>query len=142
MRAGVRHLLLDVAIELGALRVGRVAGIDQPGIGGDAADQFLQRLVFAQRLRRAGRPRPVAASAASLPFQRLSNAAASRAARSMSRLQLGRIHAGIEVGEVPFRQVAKRRRAAVPDAAAAGLPLRESSASRSPSEFQKGPRQV
>ena len=49
MRAGVRHLLLDVAIELGALRVRRVAGIDQPGIGRDAADQFLQLLEIAKR---------------------------------------------------------------------------------------------
>ncbi len=48
MRAGVRHLLLDVAVEFRALRVGRVAGIDQPRIGGDAADQFLQRLEVAQ----------------------------------------------------------------------------------------------
>jgi len=45
MRARVRHLLLDVAVELGALRIAGIAGIDEAGIGHDAADQFLQRLV-------------------------------------------------------------------------------------------------
>ena len=79
MRAGVGHLLLHVAVELGALRIGRVAGIDEAGIGDDAADQFFERLVVAQRLRRARPPAPLAASAASLPFQRVSKAAASLA---------------------------------------------------------------
>ena len=58
MRAGVRHLLLDVAVKLGALRVGRVAGIDERGIGDDAADQLFQRLVFAQALAEPGRRCP------------------------------------------------------------------------------------
>ncbi len=40
-----RHLLLRIAIELGALRVGRVAGIDKAGIGHDLADEIIQRLI-------------------------------------------------------------------------------------------------
>ena len=41
MRAGIGHLLLHVAVELGALRIGRVAGVDQGGVGNDAADQLV-----------------------------------------------------------------------------------------------------
>ena len=107
MRAGVRHLLLDVAIELGALRVRGVAGIDQPGIGRDAADQLLQRLEIAQ----------CGAELAGRAFFRFGRQRALPAALERLRiapgaldvgLQLRRGHAGIEVGEVPFRQVAER----------------------------------
>ena len=54
MRAGVGHLFLDVAVELGALRIGRVAGVDECRIGNDAADQFLERFIFAKALSKAG----------------------------------------------------------------------------------------
>ena len=111
MRAGVGHLLLDVAIELGALRVGRVAGIDEAGIGDDAADQLLQRLVFAKALAKPGLAALGGLSRASLPFQRVSKATESAAACSRSRVSSGASMARIKIGEVPFRQIAERGRA-------------------------------
>ena len=42
---GRRQALLRVAVELGALRVGGVAGIDEPGKGDDPAERILERLV-------------------------------------------------------------------------------------------------
>ncbi len=44
--AGVGHLFLNVAIELGAFRIGCIARINKTGIGDDLADQFIQRLEF------------------------------------------------------------------------------------------------
>ena len=46
---GRRQALLRVAVEFRALGVGRVARIDEPGIGDDAAEPILQRLVAANR---------------------------------------------------------------------------------------------
>ena len=110
MRAGVGHLLLDVAIELGALRVRRVAGIDEAGIGGDAADQFLQRLEVAQRF-----AEPAGLAPLGFGGERALPAAFERhgVARRLVQigLQFGRVDAGIEVGQIPFRQIAKCRRA-------------------------------
>ena len=50
-----RQLLLHVAVELGALRIGGVARIDEAGIGGDAAKQILDRLIFGDGAGRARR---------------------------------------------------------------------------------------
>lgn len=110
MRAGIGHLLLDVAIELGALRIGGVAGIDQAGIGDDAADQFLQRLVGDQRLAQlAGAAAPGLGGERSLP----AGLEGDRIGGGFGDvpLQFRRFHAGIEVGKVPFRQIAKLGRA-------------------------------
>ena len=110
MRAGVGHLLLDVAVELGALRVRRVAGIDQAGIGSDAADQFLQRLEVAQRL-----AQPAGLAQLGFRGERALPAAFERRGVARRLVQIGlqfrRVDAGIEIGQIPFRQIAKRRRA-------------------------------
>nr|WP_245499064.1 hypothetical protein [Mesorhizobium sp. M7A.F.Ca.AU.002.06.1.1] len=110
VRAGVGHLLLDVAIELGALGIGGVSGINQSRIGDDAADQFLQRLVGDKRL-----AQPAGAAALGFGGQRTLPAAleTGRIGGGLGdvALQLRRVHAGIEVGKVPFRQVAQLGRA-------------------------------
>ena len=123
MRAGVGHFLLDVAVELGALRVRRVAGIDETGIGSDAADQFLQRLEVAQ-----GFAKPTGFAPFGFRRERALPAAFERCgvARRLVQisLQFGRVDAGIEVGQIPFRQIAKCRRA-LSGRRCAGFLLRE-----------------
>ena len=61
--------------------------------------------------RRAGRPRPSRLRPRACPSSGSRTRPRRAPACSRSRLQLRRVHAGIEVGEVPFRQVAERRRA-------------------------------
>ena len=89
MRAGVGHLLLDVAIELGALRIGRVAGIDQAGIGDDAADQFLERLIGREAPRPACRRCRARPRRPACPSSGSRRRCASAAALAMSRFSSG-----------------------------------------------------
>src|ERR1700691_771596 len=51
MRRGGGDLLLRVAEELGARRMGGVAVIDEPGVGGDSPEQAFDRLVARNGLR-------------------------------------------------------------------------------------------
>ena len=103
VRAGVRQLLLHVAIELGAGRIRGVAGIEQACIGADASHHVLKRLVFTH-----GRTESAAGTLASflgeLAFPALlEGIGIGRDLREVA-LELGRIHGGIEVRQVPFRQ--------------------------------------
>ena len=68
MRRGGGDAVLHVAIELGARRIDRIAGMDEPRIGDQPADEIVERLVALDR-RRERRPglRP-SARAASLPL--------------------------------------------------------------------------
>ena len=50
MQRGGGDALLHVAVELGAQRIGGVAGIEQRGIGDQPAELVLQRLVALDRL--------------------------------------------------------------------------------------------
>ena len=101
MRARVGHLLLHVAVELDAARVGSVAGIEEAGIGGDAADQFLQRLVLTHGLAETafGQPGGLVGEPA-LPTALESDRVL--AGPGDVALQFRRLHAGIEVAEIPF----------------------------------------
>ena len=45
MRGGGREAFLHVAIEFGARGIERVAGMDEPGIGGEPAEQIVEPLV-------------------------------------------------------------------------------------------------
>ncbi len=115
MRAGVGQLLLHVAIQLGALRIGRVARIDEAGIGHDAAHQLFQRLVFAQ-----GQAQLAVGLAGGLGRQPCPSSASRTAIARVRRLgqvalQFGRIDARIEVGQIPFGQVAERSLRRLPD---------------------------
>ena len=49
MRGGRRHPLLHVAVEFGARRIERVAGMNEPGIGAEPPHQIVDRLVAAHR---------------------------------------------------------------------------------------------
>ena len=50
MRGGRGHALLHVAVKLGARRIDRVAGMDEPGIGTEPAHEIVDRLVAPHRL--------------------------------------------------------------------------------------------
>src|SRR5437879_5372724 len=50
MQRGGGNLFLDVAIEFRARRIDRVAGMHEPRIGDDAAEQIVERLVALDRL--------------------------------------------------------------------------------------------
>ena len=104
------QLVLRVAVELGALRIGRVAGIDQTGIGADPAEQVAQALIALHcgcqcraAVWRCGEFRELAAIAAS---QRL------RIEKTPLQiaLELRRFDPGIKMGQVPFREIAGRIR--------------------------------
>ena len=110
MRAGVGHLFLDVAVELGALRIGRVAGVDECRIGNDAADQFLERFIFAKALSEAGRC-ALGGLGRELALPAVFESQGVGCGLFEIARQFWRIHRRIEVGKVPFRQVAERGRA-------------------------------
>src|SRR5665647_3484663 len=99
--------LLHVAIELGAHRIGAVAGIDQRGIGDQPAEPVLQRLVTLDHLdQRAsgalarGKPRQPA-------LEILLEGQAFGVSQRQVALEFGAVEPGIEVVEVPFRQGAE-----------------------------------
>ncbi len=70
VRAGIGHLLLDVAIKLRALRVRRIAGVDQAGDRRRSCRSVLPALRTPGSRLRNHRLRGLAASVARLPFQR------------------------------------------------------------------------
>ena len=73
------------------------------------ADQLFQRLILTQSLAQIA-VGGIGRLGGELPFQPLSKAIASaRLLSSRSRHQLRRVHAGVEVGQIPFRQVTERR---------------------------------
>src|SRR6185369_12352542 len=99
----------DVTIELGANRVGRVAGVEERGIGDEPAEPVIDRLVLLDRF-----------------GQRASGALAGRKRRQPSLeplleglavaialfevgLDLRAVQTGIEVGQVPFGQFSEFR---------------------------------
>jgi hypothetical protein len=103
MRGDRGDLLLNVAVELGAHRIGGLAGIDEPGERGEAAEQVLQPLVADQRVgevdsRGLSARKPIQpALVGILEGNRLRLGGIEIGAHG------GRIHPGIERGEVPIR---------------------------------------
>ena len=68
MQRGRGDPLLHVAVELGAHRIGGVAGIDEARIGDEPAEQVVERLVALHRFGELRAAVRAAASAASLPL--------------------------------------------------------------------------
>ena len=103
-----RHALLGVAVELGARRVGGVAGVGQRRIGHQPAHEVLQRLILADR----------AGQAAARFRKQFAQAALAGGGERLRLLggageiggELRGRHAGIEMLKPPLRQSAKRRR--------------------------------
>ena len=100
-------LFLDVAVEFGPDRIGRVAGIDEAGEGGEPAEQVLQCLVADDRLGELGcrglarGDRGKASLERGLEGDRLALGLVEVAPDG------GRIHGGIERAQVPLRQHAE-----------------------------------
>jgi hypothetical protein len=97
--------LLHVAVEFGADRVGRIAGIDERGIGDDAAEpvfQCFQALDGGDQ--RLALPRRHGSKPA---FEIFFETGAVTIGRSEVTLEFGAVEARIEVVEVPFRQCAE-----------------------------------
>ena len=107
MDRGRRDALIDVAIEFGALRIGHVAGMDELGIGADAAERVVERLVALDR----GGQRPPGTLAhrhlGELALIRLLEGATLVLAILQVPPQLRAFHTRIEVIEIPLRQVAE-----------------------------------
>ena len=97
--------LLHVAIELGAGRIGRIAGVDQRRIGADAAEPVVERFEARNRNheRRALPRRHVGKHA--LVGLLEGDAFAFRSGKIARKLRA--VHPRIEIGEVPFRQRAE-----------------------------------
>ena len=102
--ARVGELLLHVAVELGADRID-VSAESRP-MRADAAEQIVQRLILLQRLAEVA-GRPLLGSFPSACPSSVSNAADS-VGRAAGLPQFRRVDAGVEVGEVPFRQLLGR----------------------------------
>ena len=100
---GDRHLVLRVRVEFRARRVGRVAGIDEAGVAHDAPERVVDRLVAADCLDQAA----VAGEGFELPLivGRKGRAFGEDAFHVVRKDR--RVHRGVEVGEVPLRQVAE-----------------------------------
>ena len=106
------QLFLCVAIEFAARGIGRVAGIDETGVGTDAPEQFVERLVATHR---PGEGR------AGLVFGERRDLAAIGVGESRAlgggAVEVGGeggiVRGGVEVGEVPFRKGRLRRRRAL-----------------------------
>ena len=108
IRRRVGDLFLRVAIEFHPRRVGRIAGVNQPGIGHDAPEQFFQRLVTLDGVQEA--------SARSFFGERLELALVGGTETFAFRLRLDevaresrRLHGRVKVFEIPLRQAAKIR---------------------------------
>ena len=110
MQRGRGDALLHVAVELGDGGIGGIAGVEQPRIGNEPAEHVLDRLVAPHRLAEraagvgAGRDVGEPALVGLLELDALGFAAVEVA------LDLGRVHRGIKVGEIPFRQRTERFR--------------------------------
>ena len=103
-RRGGGQALLGVAIELRADRIRGVAGIDQAGIGHEASEKVFERLVALHHLVEPFRcplvPRHLIELAAIGGGERLA-LGLGPGEIALERLA---VHAGIEMGEVPFGQ--------------------------------------
>ena len=93
--------LLHVAVEFRALRVGSIAGVDQAGVGDQAAEQIVDRLVAPHRLEQTARP---AASRPSLPLIGFLERDAFGVGAVEIALDLDGIDTRVEIGEIPFGQ--------------------------------------
>ena len=102
------HLLLDVAVELGARRVGRVGGVEQAGVGAEPAHHLAQALV--------GRDRggePVGGELGELALVGLLDASGLSRGLLQVACDRGRVGRGVEIGEVPVRQGAELGRCSI-----------------------------
>jgi hypothetical protein len=109
MSAGVGHAFLDVAVKLGPFRIAGVAGIDQAGVGDDAPDQFLERLIGFHRLAEPGVRLLFGLGGKLAAPVGLEGLGVGLGALEVAR-QFPGIHRRVEVGEIPFGQVAQSRR--------------------------------
>jgi hypothetical protein len=104
MGGGGGDAVLHVAVELGARRIDRVAGVHQARIGDDPADEIVERLITLDRgeQRRAGlHTVGEACELALVGFLE-------RQALGVGTIEIARdariVEPRIEVGEIPFRQ--------------------------------------
>ena len=99
-----RQPLLHVAVEFGAGRIERIAGVHEAGIGAEPAGQIVDRFILAHRLgeRAAGLRRLRQLKKLAL------EGALERNAFGIDALEVALdrriVQAGIEVGQIPFRQ--------------------------------------
>jgi hypothetical protein len=107
VQRGGGDALVHVAIELGAHRIGGVAGIDELGIGADAAERVVERLVaLDHRGQRLAGVRPGGQRRQPALEIGLERPAAIFGVLQVP-LELGAIEAGIKIVEIPLRQASK-----------------------------------
>ena len=104
MRRSGGNAVLHVAIEFGARRIDRIAGMDQARIGNDPADEIIERLITLDRsqergpsLRTIGERRELALVGF---LERQAFGVGAIEIAGNARI----VEPGIEVGQVPFRQ--------------------------------------
>ena len=103
LRRDFGELGVDVAIELGAGRVGRVAYIIKLRIGAGAAQKIRQCLIGLERL---GQFRPVQGGEPAAIF--FGEGLGRRLALLHVRRKLRIVRRGVEIGEIPFGETSKR----------------------------------
>jgi len=109
VRRGSGDAFLHVGVEFCARGIDGVAGVEKPGIGRDAAEQIIQRLVALHRVgeRRAGLGTLGERRELALVLPLESEAFGSAALEIAFHLRI--IEPGVEIGEIPFRQRAETR---------------------------------
>ena len=100
---GRGDLVLGVAVEFGADWVGGVAGINEPGVAHDSAELVVDGFVTADGLEKASVPSERCEPALEVGGEDL---AIGECGFDIT-LERRRVHAGVEMGEVPFRQIAE-----------------------------------
>ena len=106
---GFGQPFLRVAIELGAKGIAGVPGIDEAGIGHEAAHQLVEPLVARDRLVQGRAALAAREQAGELAAIGRGECLAFLLRMGEVALELGRVHRGIEIAEIPFRQDAEFR---------------------------------
>jgi hypothetical protein len=106
MRRCRRETILYVGVEFAARGVDRVARMDEPRIGDQTPHQVIERLIGFHRLRQRASGLRLAGQFRELAFVCLCEGETLRISAVQILLYLRVVHAGIQVGQIPFRQLA------------------------------------
>ena len=109
VQRGSGDAFLHVTVELGANRVGRVAGVEERGIGDEPAEPVIDRLVLLDRFGQRASGALADRKRSQPSLEPLLEGLAVEIALFEVGLDLRAVQTGIEVGQVPFGQFSEFR---------------------------------
>ena len=104
VQRGSGDAFLHVAVELGADRIGRIAGVEKRGIGDEPAEPVVDRLVLFDRFGQCASGALARRERGESPLEALLEGFAVAIALFEVGLDLRAVQTGIEIGQVPFGQ--------------------------------------